>query len=158
MHTCIKYMAHLCFVQWLVLCFVPSHQGLFGICTQPMRDDVTMYRHLSLTGCIHKMIPESLTGPNNIVHSQMLMNKIKWNLNIITIIYIKKINFKMMSAKCQPFGSSHLCWYGSNNLLSDVGMAALTDILSINESPMGKWSYLDVKGATWWCLTAKSLI
>ena len=32
--------------------------GSFGICAQPMRDDVTMYRHLSLAGRIHKMIPE----------------------------------------------------------------------------------------------------
>ena len=32
-------------------------QGSFCECTQPMKDDVTMYRPLSLTGRIHKIIP-----------------------------------------------------------------------------------------------------
>ena len=31
---------------------------LFCICTQPMRDNVTMYHCLSLAGCICKMIPD----------------------------------------------------------------------------------------------------
>ena len=32
-------------------------QGSFCVCDQPMRDDITLYRHLSLAGLIHKMIP-----------------------------------------------------------------------------------------------------
>ena len=31
--------------------------GSFCVCTQPIRDDVTMWRHHSLDGRIHKMIP-----------------------------------------------------------------------------------------------------
>ena len=33
---------------------------VFYACAQPMRDDVTMLRRLSLAGRIHKMIPESI--------------------------------------------------------------------------------------------------
>ena len=32
-------------------------QGLICVCAQPMRDGVTVKRHLSLAGCIHGMIP-----------------------------------------------------------------------------------------------------
>ena len=35
-----------------------SDQGSFCVCAQPVRDDVTMWRHLSLAGRTHKMIPE----------------------------------------------------------------------------------------------------
>ena len=35
-------------------------QGSFCACTQPMRDDTTLYHHLSLVGHIHKMIPGPL--------------------------------------------------------------------------------------------------
>ena len=34
-----------------------SRQRSFCVCAQSMKDDVTMQRHLSLTGCIHQMIP-----------------------------------------------------------------------------------------------------
>ena len=36
-------------------------QSSFCKCAQPMRDDVTMWHHLSLAGCIYKVIP---TGSN----------------------------------------------------------------------------------------------
>ena len=38
--------------------FITSH-GSFCVSTQPMRDNVTMYRRLSMAGHIHKMIPVS---------------------------------------------------------------------------------------------------
>ena len=37
--------------------FVLHWQRAFYACVQPMRDDITLYSHLSLAGCIHKMIP-----------------------------------------------------------------------------------------------------
>ena len=35
-------------------------QGSFCVCTQPMRDDVTMLCHLSLAEGMHRIIPESV--------------------------------------------------------------------------------------------------
>ena len=35
-----------------------NFQGLFCVRAQPMRDDVTLQRRLSLAGRMHKMIPE----------------------------------------------------------------------------------------------------
>ena len=34
--------------------------GIICVCAQPLRDNVTMKHHLSLAGCIHKMIPGML--------------------------------------------------------------------------------------------------
>ena len=38
-------------------CILLYLQGSFCVCTQPMRDEVTMERHLSWAGRIHKKIP-----------------------------------------------------------------------------------------------------
>ena len=42
---------------WLGTYIKWSLPGWFCLCAQPMRDDVTLYRRLSLAGRIHKMIP-----------------------------------------------------------------------------------------------------
>ena len=43
---------------WLLtISMTTDNQGSFCVCAQPMRDDVTLQRRLSLAGRIHKMIP-----------------------------------------------------------------------------------------------------
>ena len=37
--------------------YIHPKQGSFCACVQPMRDDVTIQRHLSLAGLMHRMIP-----------------------------------------------------------------------------------------------------
>ena len=47
----------------LVLGIIVAPDGLVGSfceCAQPMRDDATLQRSLSLAGHIHKMIPDGL--------------------------------------------------------------------------------------------------
>ena len=46
-------------VKWWYTC---HHQGSFCVCTQPMRDDITLQLCLSLAGCIHKIIPAPYIG------------------------------------------------------------------------------------------------
>ena len=46
--------------------------GSFYVCVQPMRGDIALYRHLSLAGRIHKIIPD-IPGTHNTV-ARMLIN------------------------------------------------------------------------------------
>ena len=44
------------YCRWFECCRV-LFQGSFCVCAHPMRDNVTIYRHFSLAGRIHKIIP-----------------------------------------------------------------------------------------------------
>ena len=50
-------------------------QGSFCECAQPMRDDVTMQRRLSLAGPIHKIIPAFVKGDLLNQHQDQGMDK-----------------------------------------------------------------------------------
>ena len=48
-------------------------QGSFCLCTQPMRDDITMWHRLLLAGCIHKMI-----ATHSMQNLKLLRNSTAW--------------------------------------------------------------------------------
>ena len=57
-------------ILYTVLLCLRQNQRPICVCAQPMRDNVTLQHHLSLAGCIHKIIPENINfNLNSLKHA-----------------------------------------------------------------------------------------
>ena len=85
------YRCHCCSV--CIIQTVAEDQGSFCACTQPVRDDNTLWSCLSLARCIHKMIPgrppwstgSSVLGPVSISDNTSY-HKILWSLEAMGLV------------------------------------------------------------------------
>ena len=127
-------------------CRIASHiHGSFCVCTQPMRDDVTMERRLLLAGCIHMVIPwpsspEIFRFDNEVdwywvnavkLHKQRLLVSLKlwtiWNTERIIWIHILQ-NLYHESLPLQMIGFKQAVYFLWNpNVVMTSALGANSD-------------------------------
>ena len=76
-------------------------QGLFCVCAEPMSDCVSVKRHLSLAGCIHKKIPEYLHVIRIFIGTKDCnVRKIEWYCTCCISVGCKKLSNWVVHTCC----------------------------------------------------------
>ena len=85
-------------ILYTVLLCLRQNQGSICVCAQPMRDNVTLQHHLSLAGCIHKIIPENINfNLNSLKHAILHLYRELWG---VFMMILEKIDQEITRLYC----------------------------------------------------------
>ena len=85
-------------ILYTVLLCLRQNQGSICVCAQPMRDNVTLQHHLSLAGCIHKIIPENINFDlNSLKHAILHLYRELWG---VFMMILEKIHQEITRLYC----------------------------------------------------------